>query len=266
MESVLKDAKSLIESVGTYARLVIVGVWFPGFLLFCELAYLYYIFRMPQNKTLLVYTADALKTIESPVILTAAVILVLASSIATGYVARDVTFWLSDFWLKRGWPPTRKLQEIFLQVQHVYGQAQVDKIAAEYPVFRLATNDPDGFSIPRSPESYVREFCKLWLRTRAPNLSTEGIEIDINMDIGLVLPIAAASLVFFFTLGGLVGISLSVIFIAASVFRLYRINWARNLETEQAIVNFLFAHWEDLTTSPQSEGTGSKPSPADSNH
>jgi hypothetical protein len=37
MESLIKAAGTLIGSIGTYARLIVVGVWFPGFLIFCEL-------------------------------------------------------------------------------------------------------------------------------------------------------------------------------------------------------------------------------------
>jgi hypothetical protein len=33
METAIKDAGSLVAAVGTYACLVIVGVWFPGFLI-----------------------------------------------------------------------------------------------------------------------------------------------------------------------------------------------------------------------------------------
>jgi hypothetical protein len=34
----------------------------------------------------------------------------------------------------------------------------------------------------------------------------------------------------------------------AAIFMLYRTTWARNIETEQAIINFLFAHWEGPLT------------------
>ena len=64
------------------------------------------------------------------------------------------------------------------------------------------------------------------------------------MVIGLVTPIALSSVVFILTIKGIVGIGIAIISILAAILMMYRITWARDLETEQAIVNFLFAHWE----------------------
>jgi|GraSoiStandDraft_16_1057320.scaffolds.fasta_scaffold346593_2 hypothetical protein len=246
MEDLIKEAGTLIGSIGTYARLVIVGVWFPGFLIFCELGSCYFRLFCSAEKTLFGYIAANIQSFNSSVVTTLIVVSVLATSIALGYVARDIAFAISDLWLRRQWRPTRKLSDIYEQIRMVYGGKKVDHIAAGYRVFRLVSATGGMDRLPRMPESYVREFCKQWLRVNAPALNTEGLEIEINMLMGLVVPMALFSTVVICFVGSWVGIALAVLSIAAAVFMMYRINWARNIETEQAIVNFLFAHWERL--------------------
>jgi hypothetical protein len=246
MESVITGMASLIGRVGTYARLVILGVWFPGFLIFSEMGSTYFFLFRPSGKGLVGYIAETIKQLNSPVALGFAVVLVLAVSIAIGYVARDVAFALSDFWLRRVWRPTRKLSAIYAEIRHVYGDLKVKEVTDEYGVFGLASGDDS--LVRRMPESYVREFCKQWLKLRAPSLNTEGLEIEINMEMGLVMPVALAGTVFLWLPGKLLGIVLACGSIAAAWFMMYRISWARDFETEQSIVNFLFAHWEGLST------------------
>jgi hypothetical protein len=246
MAWMIEEAGSLIESIGTYARLTIVGVWFPGFLLFCELGSTYFGFFGPADQGLFGYLAAETKEFDSPVLTFLVVVFVLATSISLGYVARDLAFAISDFWLRRGWPPVRRLTKVYDSIRRVYGDTKVDDVARRYPVFRLATGDVDSTSLPRMPESYVREFCKQWLRVNVPSLNTEGLEIEINLVMGLVMPVALASIVFLSFFGLRLAIPLAVVSVAAATFLMYRINWARNIETEQSILNFLFAHWEGL--------------------
>jgi hypothetical protein len=246
MESLIKEAGTLIGSIGTYARLVIVGVWFPGFLIFCELGSCYFRLFRSAEKTLFDSIAENIQSSNSTVVTTLIVVSVVATSIALGYVARDIAFAISDLWLRRQWRPTRKLSDIYKQIRIVYGEEKVDDVAAGYSVFRLVSTTGSINRLPRMPESYVREFCKQWLRVKAPALNTEGLEIEINMLMGLVVPIALFSTVGICFIGSWLGIALAALSIAAATFMMYRINWARNIETEQAIVNFLFAHWERL--------------------
>jgi hypothetical protein len=244
MESLIKEAGTLIGSIGTYARLIVVGVWFPGFLIFCELGSCYVRLFRPAEKTLFDYVTKYIQSSNSDVVTTLIAVSIVATSIALGYVARDIAFWISDLWLRRQWRPARRLSDIYEQIRTVYGDKKVDDIVADYSVFRLVRPTGSMARLPRMPESYVREFCKQWLRVNAPTLNTEGLEIEINMSMGLVVPIALFSTVVICFIGSWLGIALAVLSIAAAAFMMYRINWARNIETEQAIVNFLFAHWE----------------------
>jgi hypothetical protein len=253
MEDAIKEAKTLIGSLGTYARLVVVGVWFPGFLIFCELSYIFLQSSGPSKQgpfEPFAYAAERIKEFDSSIVSTLVVIFILASSIALGYVARDIAFAISDFWLRHNFPPARTIKKLFGQISLVYGGNEVDAIARNYNVFRIAYGELDVSLLPRSPESYVREFCKKWLSVRAPSLNTEGLEIEINMVIGLVLPIVLSSVVFLVTMKLALAIVFAISSVLAATFMMYRITFARNLETEEAIVNFLFAHWVPL---PQAE-------------
>jgi hypothetical protein len=245
METAIKEVASVIGSLGTYARLVILGVWFPGFLIFAEMGSTYFFFFGPPGEGIFGHITETIKKYDSPVISSLIVILIFAVSIAIGYVARDLAFAISDFWLRRRWRPTRKLSAICDEIRRVYGEFEVDEVTGEYNVFGLANGDDS--LVRRTPESYVREFCKQWLRLRAPSLNTEGLEIEINMEMGLVMPVALAAAVFLWFPGRYLGFTLASVSIAAAAFMMYRINWARDYETEQAIVNFLFAHWEGVS-------------------
>jgi hypothetical protein len=248
METAIKEAQTLIGSLGTYARLVVVGVWFPGFLILCEFSYIYFRLFGPADQGPFNFVAEKMKEYDSTVISTFIVIFILAVSIALGYLARDISFAVSDLWLRRTLPPARTLSKIFEQIRLVYGDEKVDEIARKYGVFRLAYGELDVSRLQRAPESYVREYCKQWLRLKAPMLNTEGLEIEINMVMGLVLPVAFAAGVFLVILKSELSIVLAIASLLAAIFMMYRITWARNIETEQAIVNFLFAHWEPLPT------------------
>jgi hypothetical protein len=248
METIIKAATGLIASLGMYARLIIVGVWFPGFLVFAELGSTYFQVYGPSDEGLFAYIARGIKQYDSTVVTTLIVVLVLATSITAGYVARDVAFAISDFWLRRQWPPARRVVDVYSQIRRLHGAENVDAVTVNYPIFKLGTGEIDTSSLPRLPESYIREFCKQWLRLRAPNLNTEGLEIEINMVMGLVVPLALSAFWFFFFLTGWLRFASAIAAVGAAILLMYRINWARDFETEQVIVNFLFAHWQPLAS------------------
>jgi hypothetical protein len=61
--------------------------------------------------------------------------------------------------------------------------------------------------------------------------------------------VALAAAVFFTSLHNVLGFALGVVSLLAACFLLYRINAARLMETESAVVNFMFAHWADIALS-----------------
>jgi hypothetical protein len=200
----------------------------------------------PRDQGFFAFIASNIKQYDSAVVTTLIIVLVIASSITAGYVARDLAFAISDFWLRRQWPPTRTVVDIYAQIRRVYGAENVDPVTDQYPVFKLAKGEIDGISLPRLPDSYVREFCKQWLRLKGPSLNTEALEIEINMVMGLVVPLTLSAVWLFVFLAGPLRVVAALAALAAAMLLMYRINWARTLETEQVIVNFLFAHWQGL--------------------
>jgi hypothetical protein len=82
MESLIKEAGTLIASIGTYARLIVVGVWFPGFLIFCELGSCYFRLFRSAEETLFGYIAAGIKSFNSDVVTTLIVVSVVATSIS----------------------------------------------------------------------------------------------------------------------------------------------------------------------------------------
>jgi hypothetical protein len=79
--------------------------------------------------------------------------------------------------------------------------------------------------LPRPPEFYIREYCKLWLRAKAPSLATDDMEAEINIVMGLVLPIALASLTAFVVVDKVYGILLACL---CFVFALFLDRWRPN--------------------------------------
>ena len=247
MENPLKEADALIGSVGTYARIVLVGVWFPGFLVFCEAVIVYYHHLGPRGGPI-DDIANAFKSVNPVAVSILGWIIVVAMSVGLGYVTREVAFTVSDRWLRSRWWPCRGLRRIFEQIRFVYGTDKVDEVGHAYHIFQIIVYDKVNTSkLPREDFICIREFCKQWLKLNFPNLNTEGLEIEINMVIGLVLPIALASVVFvtyLSALGPLCATVSAAVMLAAAAFMMYRITRVRDTEIELTIVNFLFAHWE----------------------
>jgi hypothetical protein len=257
--SALKDAGSIVASMGSRAWLMTMGVIFPGLLISCELIWLYVTWNFP-NQAVMPLALDTLATLK-PLSSFLFVVIGLAVACGVGYLNRDLSFAVSNAWLQWGLPPCRPLANLFNQLRFIHGRDAIDEVAAKYEVFSLV-NDSNGAAakLPRLPESYVREFCKLWLSAKTPTLSTEGTEIEINVVIGLVTPTALAGLVILASLHTMLGALLGAMALVSAIFLLYRINCARMMETENALLHFMFAHWENLSASRPEAGTPSQDS------
>ncbi|HYI47555.1 MAG TPA: hypothetical protein VEX35_03735 [Allosphingosinicella sp.] len=242
MKQAAESLGGIFSSVGTYAHRVVLAVWFPGFVVFCELAYFYLALSTDGS-----HVGEQLRTFISlfdlPVIGISLTIVVLAGSMALGYVARDLAYWITDIWMWTGVRPTRSLKTMLSEIKAAHGEEEVEAVFSRYKVFLLADDENVSRSLPRRKETYVREFCKLWLKVCSPQLSTEGLETEINMDIGTVIPLFLASVILATLVGSATALGFSIALFAFALLRLYRVTWAINIETEIAIVNFVYAHW-----------------------
>jgi hypothetical protein len=247
--SAVKDVGTLVISMGSRAWLMIIGVIFPGLLISGEVIWLYLSWSLPTQPILPIIVGVLADFKPLPALVFIA--LGLAVSCAVGYLNRDGSFAVSNFWLSMGWPPARPLPDLFQRLRFIYGEDAVNRVITKYGVFGLVDMSAEtARKLPRLPESYLREFCKLWLEGKAPALSTQGAEIEINIVIGLVAPTALAAAVLFTSLHSVLGIALGAVALFGACFLLYRINSARVIETENAVVRFMFAHWEQIPNSP----------------
>lgn len=254
METALKGAGKLLSSIGYRAQLLVIGVLFPGVLITLELGAAWTFGDDGRRGEIYRWITQDLKAMAVPGLLLVVVALVVAYIL--GYIARDLTFKASNFWLRRGWPPSRPASAILAQMRIVHGAGEVDRILGRYRVFDLAAHEKSATThgLPRLPDFYIREYCKLWLRTRAPALSTDGMEAEINMIIGFVIPVflgIVPSLAFLPSRFGwlaAIGAALVCLLIGARLF--FNINAVRCQETEEAVANFLFAHQMRLDAPP----------------
>jgi hypothetical protein len=217
--------------------------------------WLYISWNLP-NQAIVPLALDTLGTLK-PLSAFIFVAIGLAVACGVGYLNRDASFAVSNGWLQMGLPPYRPLTRLLNELRFIHGVAAIDEVAAKYGVFSLVNElNADAAKLPRLPESYVREFCKLWLSAKASALSTVGTEIEINVVIGLVTPTALAGLVILASLHTPFGALLGAMTLFSAIFLMYRVNCARVMETENAILNFMFEHWESLPATIAEANTG----------
>jgi hypothetical protein len=246
MESAAKGAGQLLGTLGYRAQLLVIGVLLPGLLITLELSAVWAFNDEGRRNAILALLPKDAESLAVPGI--GVVLLIFFPAYILGYVAREMTFKCSTAWLRRGWPPARRASVILAQLRTVHGAGQVDQVIRHYPVFDLASReaDPATLALPRPADFYIREFCKLWLRTKAPALRTDGMEAEINMGLGFVIPSflgVIPSVVFIPAMFGpavAAGAVIGFILIGSGLF--YNTNTVRCQETEEAISSFLFAH------------------------
>src|SRR6266567_3432378 len=126
----LKDAGTLVTSMGTQAWLMTMGVIFPGLLISCEVIWLYLSWNLSSQPILPIIMEElaALKPLPAFVF----VIMGMAISCAVGYLNRDASFAVSNFWLRMGWPPSRKLPSLFKRLRFIYGEDAISRVASKY--------------------------------------------------------------------------------------------------------------------------------------
>jgi hypothetical protein len=266
MEGTLKEIGKLAGMIGSRLRILILGVMVPGFIIVCELAV--FMAAGDDGADRLIAWADAI--FQSPYVsVPLLVFLLFAVSYLLGYLSREFAFALSTAWLRRGWPPNRRASIILGQLRTIHGPERVDTVIANHPVFDLARRENDSAvrALPRPSDFYIREYCKLWLRMKAPSLSTEHMEVEINLVMGLVLPILLAVIPCVLLLPDFAGpivAGCAVVFVLLIDFRFfYNINSVRCQETEEAILNFLFAHWTGLDAPKTPEQKAARASDSD---
>jgi hypothetical protein len=263
MNKSVQTATKFVNQVGYRSRLLLLGVMTPGFLIVFEIGTAAYLNQYGWDYAPISIISKTIAN-ENLVMVAFVTLLILSVSFSLGFITRELTFTVSNIWLRRGWHPCRPLETTMSEIELLYGKLKVQEVFDRYDVFNVVTSHTrrgkaDSSScqvnLPRMPEFYIREYCKLWLRVRAPTLATDDIEAEINVVMGLVMPIFLVGIIGIFIMDLKFAIPMLVGVCGTSFYLLHKINGTRSLETEHAIVSFLFAHWEKLAEQPN-KGSG----------
>ncbi|HYY10869.1 MAG TPA: hypothetical protein VE781_08005, partial [Kineosporiaceae bacterium] len=122
-------------------------------------------------------------------------VLVLATSYALGMLCRTVGFGLEERWERRaaGRDPLTPGSSVALEyVQQQYTRDGIVAALEGTPVFDPP--QPGHEVTPQHVHDGNFAFAKYWLRVHAPSMSVDRHEIDVNVRLALVLPVALAAL------------------------------------------------------------------------
>ena len=156
--------------------------------------------------------------------------------------------------MKLGWFGSASLQGTLDRLRLIYGQDKVNEVLHQGEIFHCSIKEAElKLRSPRSPDFYVRNYCKLWLRVKAPNLSIDYLETEINVFIAFVIPTACAAVPFVVrerSSFDIADFGVTAFLILSAFLMLFKINTVRWYETELAISNYLFAHWDGWSETP----------------
>jgi hypothetical protein len=262
IDDAIKTAASGVNKIGPRAGMVLFSVLLPGFLIVTEVFSFYYLQQFGTDIDKLKNASDVItRNFVFGILL---ILVVLALSFAAGFISREIAFAVSDCLLRRSGTSVLRLipyikqninktvnSNILHGLRIKYSNDNIDRVLLLHPIFDLYDCHDELRTVSRrEPDFYVRNYCKLWLKIRVPNLAVEYMETEINIFLSLIIPIAGIILPFLglrladSTIWEVSGIVL--VAITAALLMMVKINDGRRYETEQALVNFFFAHWENL--------------------
>ncbi len=258
-----KKVRGALDYINFRAAIILMSVILPGFLILTELSLsLYFAVGGTISREDFREFVQETAHLGSPVVILA-LTFELAASVAIGFMAREVGFLVSDFLLNYHKIESVEFDQVLKKMVKVYGAPRVASATKDHFVFKLVNlrnfldvnlispelvSDEDfqksliGLGL-NSPEFYVKNYCKTWLRTIAPVLEMDHKEAEINVFIAFFVPTALVSVPVLAS-----GLSITTgcvagLFIAAAFVLLVKINAERRFETWQIIANFVFAHW-----------------------
>lgn len=79
---------------------------------------------------------------------------------------------------------------LYGSVRRLSGVPQVRAVLARHPALEKALNSPIRKWAIDTPDKFVLEYCKGWLRKESPTSGVDHFELEINLLLGLVIPVA----------------------------------------------------------------------------
>jgi hypothetical protein len=152
------------------------------------------------------------------------------------------TMWGRAFYRRRAFERNMAL------LRTTYGKAKVDEALALHPLEALRHDQVvDGPALRE-----VFHYCKTYLCLRAPSLSTETREVELNTHLGAVLPVLGLVPVAIaeYDLGPQEQVVAALLAGLIALVLVGRANYLRHTEVFDVVRNLLFARWLDLEVPP----------------
>jgi hypothetical protein len=136
----MDKAGKLVGQVGYRTRLLLLGVLIPGLLILLEISITVYVenYGLPSVDSMRILLQQISQANLVPATLITVFILII--SFALGFVGRELTFAISNIWLRQGHWPCRALDAISGEINHLYSSDRVRKCSA-YILYSISLTD-----------------------------------------------------------------------------------------------------------------------------
>jgi hypothetical protein len=171
-------------------QLAIFGAWIPGFILFNEIVCLLYFTLDTERQEKL--AAKLFDPLSFSLVAILAIPFVIAISLGMGYGARTFIFAISNRITARRRAGLH-FSRIVGDLSITYGEEAVKRAFAQYPF--LYTEKAGSVGPIEVNASDVFAFFKYWLRSKAPSIAVDYLEFEINLTLGLVIPMMLLSFI-----------------------------------------------------------------------
>jgi len=263
---------SVLRQLAFYLVVQLVSVVAPGVVLVCEVAYLLVALTGPVDRQVVETAEQAASAQGIPLLVLAA--LLLAGAVLVGYLAREIAFALLRMVEARRRPAG--VAQLRDQLVAMFGAAHVAAVVRQHPGLRplaapAATGATDEGARTLHLQGWGRDpgatrvffYCKLWLRSRAPALSVDQIELEINSLLAMLLPAVFLPVTLLVSLSGPVRLAAGLVGFTLVglvwVFVLWRASQLRRAERWEAVRNMFFG---GLMESAATEASVEHPAPA----
>ncbi|MFJ8912610.1 hypothetical protein [Amycolatopsis sp. NPDC102389] len=197
--------KSAPSRLSSYAAIYLTSVLLPGAVLVTELVVLC-VHLVRRGRSDIAFTLDTLADVKGAGTFVL-VLATVAASFVVGYLSREVGFKLTallERFTRRNAAPT--LEASWTRVRGSFGDDFAERLAELHPILRHL--DPDESRRDGTPDRDLPvggghrsgdslnlfAYSKLWLRGRAPTLSVDIIETEINILVSTLLPVLVLAL------------------------------------------------------------------------
>lgn len=223
-------------------RVQIVAVFVPGLLLVVE-GWVVYESPGVGVRDLLVKASNKLDGV-SPFVAAVAVVVAGFVVYTIGTLSRN-TAWFGWANVLNRWARFSTKRGLLDDVNTFYSVPQVQAVLDKHPALSASLthspkSDREAFD---PPHRYPLAYCKLWLIRYAPEFSVRHFEPEINLLVGLLIPILGLAFVATRAAGFVWGAVAFVFAIAVDCVFLFFVHRRQREELFQALSHFLIAHW-----------------------